>query len=155
MSRGKGSTRGCLKADSLFLVDKTETGDPALDPILKEIAAEPVRRNTQYWIERLAPPRAESIIDLTLDRLVDLKILEHHDGEFWTLPRTAWQAELSSNSSDSNAVQFVRTRISKVIFNNEIPDPRDVIIISLIDTCAVFRFIFQLDDEIEARIRSI
>ena len=88
MSRGKGSTRGCLKADSLFLVDKTETGDPALDPILKEIAAEPVRRNTQYWIERLAP-RAESIIDLTLDRLVGLKILEHHDGEFWTLPRTA------------------------------------------------------------------
>ena len=87
--------------------------------------------------------------------MVDLKILEHHDGEFWTLPRTAWQAELSSNSSDSNAIQFVRTRISKVIFNNEIPDPRDVIIISLIDTCAVFRFIFQLDDEIEARIRSI
>ena len=24
--------------ESLFLVDKTETGDPALDPILKEIA---------------------------------------------------------------------------------------------------------------------
>ena len=70
--------------ESLFLVDESETGNPALDPILKEIAAESGQRNAQYWIERLAP-RAESIIDSTLDRLVDLKILEYHDGEFWTL----------------------------------------------------------------------
>ncbi len=55
--------------DSLFLLDKSSTGNPAMDPILEEIAGEPVRRNAQYWIERLAP-RAESIIDLTLDRLV-------------------------------------------------------------------------------------
>ena len=27
--------------ESLFIVDQTETGDPALDPILKEIAGEP------------------------------------------------------------------------------------------------------------------
>ncbi len=55
--------------ESLFLVDQTETGNPALDPILKEIASEPVQRSAQFWIERLAP-RAESVIDLTLDRLV-------------------------------------------------------------------------------------
>ncbi len=139
---------------SLFLVDRTPTGDPALDPILAEIAAEPVQRNTQYWIERLAH-HAESIIDLTLDRLVDLKILEHHDGDFWTLAPTAWQSELFDSSQDGTAVQFVKTRISKVIFNNEIPDPRDVIIICLINTCDVFRFIFQLDEEMEARIEFI
>ena len=55
--------------ESLFLVDETETGNPVLDPILKEIASEPVQRSAQFWIERLAP-RAESVIDLTLDRLV-------------------------------------------------------------------------------------
>ena len=140
--------------DSLFLLDTTETGDPTLDPILNEIAGEPVRRNTQYWIERLAP-RAESVIDLALDHLVELKILEHHDGEFWTLSRAALQAELSNTSSEGNAAHFVRTRISKVIFNNEIPDPRDAIIIALIDTCDVFRFMFQLDDETEGRIQAI
>ena len=58
--------------ESLFLVDETETGKPVLDPILKEIASEPVQRSAQFWIERLAP-RAESVIDLTLDRLVALK----------------------------------------------------------------------------------
>ena len=140
--------------ESLILLDATATGDPALDPILAEIADEPTQRNAQFWIERLAP-RAESIIDMTLDRLVDLKILQHHDGEFWSLARTAWQTELFAGSEEGTAVEFVKTRISKVIFNNEIPDPRDVIIICLINTCDVLRFIFELDEESEERVEFI
>ena len=140
--------------ESLFLVDKTPTGDPILDPILKQIADEPTQRNARYWIERLAP-QSERIVDLTLDRLVDLKVLEHHDGEFWTLSRTVWQSELPGGSSEDTAAQFVRTRVSRAIFNNEIPDPRDVIIICLINTCDVFRFMFQLDDQSEERIQAV
>ena len=140
--------------ESLFVIDETETGMPTLDPILREIAAEPGRRTTQYWIERLAP-RAESIIDWTLDRLVELKVLEHHDGEFWTLSRETWQSAMFGTPSEETAVQFVRTRIGNAIFNNEIPDPRDVIIVCLINTCDVFRFMFQLDEEAEERIRFI
>ena len=133
--------------DSLVLLDRAETGSPALDPVLKVIADETTQRNAQYWIERLAP-RAESIIDLTLDRLVDLKILQYHDGDFWTLARTTSQTDLFKGTD----VEFVKTRISNAIFNNESPDPRDVIIICLINTCDVFRFMFQLDDEAEERI---
>ena len=140
--------------ESLFLVDQTETGDPALDPILKEIASEPVQHNARYWIERLAP-RADSIIDLTLDRLVELKILEHHDGDFWTLAPTHWHSDLYGDSEEDTAGQFIKTRISKVIFTDEIPDPRDIVIICLVNTCDVFRFIFQLDDEAEERIELI
>ena len=140
--------------DSLFLVDSTETGDPALDPILKEIASEPTQRNTQFWIERLAP-RAEEVIDLTLDRLVALKILEFHDGEFWTLAQTGWQTEVYDHSKDGTAGQFIKTRISRAIFMNEIPDPRDIIVICLVNTCDVFRFIFQLDETSEERIQLI
>ena len=140
--------------EALYLVDQSETGNPAPDPILKEIASEPTRRNAQYWIERLAP-RAESIVDLTLDRLVDLKILEHHSGDFWTLSPTAWRTDLFNSATEGTAVQFVKARISNVIFNNEIPDPRDVIIICLVNTCDVFRFMFQLDDAAEERIQFI
>jgi len=66
---------------SLYLVDSMDTGNPALDPVLEEIVKDTGQRTAQYWIERLAP-RAEEIIDLTLDRLVELNILEHHDGDF-------------------------------------------------------------------------
>ena len=139
---------------SLYVVDAAPTGNAILDPILVEIAAEPVHRDAQYWIERLAP-RAESIVDQTLDRLVDLQILQHHDGDFWTLSPTVWRTDLLNGATEGTAAQFVKARISNVIFNNDIPDPRDVIIICLVDTCDVFRFMFQLDDAAEERIRFI
>ena len=140
--------------ESLHLVDPTETGNPALDPILKAIADEPVRRNAQYWIERLAV-QAESIIDSTLDRLVDLEILKHHDGEFWTLAPTTRYSDLYGHLQDDTADQFIKTRISVYIFTDAIPDPRDIIIICLVNTCDVFRFIFELDGDAEERIRFI
>ena len=140
--------------DSLILLDQTEVGDPVLDPILKTIAEEATQRDAQYWIERLAP-RAESIIELTLDRLVNLNILEHHDGEFWTLSRTVGRADLNFDDEDGTATEFIASRIRRVLFNDVIPYPREVIIIGLLNTCDVLRFIFQLDDEVEARIQAI
>ncbi len=139
--------------ESLILLDGTATGDPALDPVLYKIAAEKTQRNAQYWIERLAP-EAESIIDLTLARLCDLKILQHHDGDFWSLAGSAWRMGVHTGSEVGTAVEFVKTRISRAVFNNEIPDPRDIII-CLIDTCDVLRFIFELDEESEERVEQI
>ena len=140
--------------ESLFVVDPAETGDPALDPILKVIADEPGQHNAQYWIERLAP-RAESVIDLTLDRLVERKILEHHEGDFWTLANTVLHGERAETSEEGTAGQFIKARIGKVIFTDEVPDPRDVVIICLVNTCDVFRYIFELDEESEERIEFI
>ena len=140
--------------NSLFLVDAKETGDPILDPILKEIAEESAQRNAQYWIERLAH-LAEDVIDMTLERLVKMGILEYHEGEFWTLSRSMWQTELYTGSQEGTAVEFVKTRIGKVILASEIPTPRDAIIIALINTCDVLRFIFPLDEEAEERIQFV
>ena len=140
--------------ESLILLDTKATGDPCLDPILAEIASEPGQYNAQYWIERLAP-KAESIVDLTLNRLVELKILQHHEGDFWSLARGAWMSGFHTTSEVGTAVEFVKTRISKALFNNEIPSPRDVVIVCLIDTCDVLRYIFELDEESEQRVEQI
>ncbi len=140
--------------ESLILLDETGTDDPALDVILQEIASEPEQHNVQYWVERLAA-HAEPIIDTTLERLVDHGILRHHAGEFWTLAPNTGQLDQYMTSRDGTVVDFVRTRISGVIFDDEIPDPRDMIIISLVHACAAFRFIFELDEESEARIALI
>ena len=140
--------------ESLFLLDQTATGNPGLDPTLKEIASEPVQHSTQYWIERLAA-NAESIIDLVLDRLVALKLLEIHEGEFYTLARAGAWTELASGLGEVESGQFVKARIGRAIFNDEIPDPRDIVVICLVNACDVFRLIFQLDDEAEERIEFI
>ena len=140
--------------DSLHLLDPTETGDPALDPILKQIADEPDQRNAGYWIERLAG-QSDSIVDLILDRLVELKILEHHDGDFWTLATAKWYEDLRYASQEGTVGQFIKTRVVKALFADEIPDPRDAIVISLVNACDVFRIMFELDEETEERIANI
>ena len=135
--------------ESLLLVDRTETGNPILDPILKQIADEPNQRNAQFWIERLAG-QAETVIDSTLDHLVALGILKHHDGDFWTLAPVQYGSSLEDTPNE-----FIKARISKFIYSSVIPDPRDIIIICLVNTCDVLRFIFDLDDEAEERIKFI
>ena len=140
--------------ESLVIVDHTQTGNPALDSILKKIAAEPVQRSAQFWIERLAI-HSESVIDLALDNLVKLKILEHHHGGFWTLAPMEWRTDMSSSSIEDTAGEFIKLRVMRYIFTDAIPDPRDTITICLVNTCDVFRFIFELDDESEERIESI
>ena len=140
--------------EALYLTDATETGDPALDPILKELAEAPNRQTARYWVERLAP-RAEAVIDLTLDRLVERKVLQHHDGEFWTLARTGWQADAHGNSEEGTASQFIQTRVANVIFDDDIPDPRDIIVLCIVNACDVLRFIFQIDDDAEERIELV
>ncbi|MDE2817062.1 MAG: GPP34 family phosphoprotein, partial [Chloroflexota bacterium] len=140
--------------ESLKVLDRTETGNSVLDPILARIANEPEEQTVQYWVERLVF-RAPAIIDLILERLVEQNVLDYHEGEFWTLARTSWQTEVYARSRGTTAVEFVKTRVNKTIFDNEIPSLRDVIIICLLDTCDVLRFIFQLEDESEERIKLI
>ena len=140
--------------DSLTLLDAAETGDPLLDSVLKEIADEPVQKDAQYWIEQLAG-KAEPIIDRTLDRLVELKVLKHHHGEFWTLARVTRSEELSGSSQAGTTGQLIRTRVDKAVFSDEIPDLRTIILVCLVNTCDVFRFMFELDEQTEKRIELI
>ena len=140
--------------ESLLILDTTGTGNPALDMILKEIVDEPVQHNAQYWIEKLVH-HAEPITDLTLDNLVDLGFLEHHEGDFWTLAPDKLYTTGNNDSDSETVTQFIRTRIGKVIFSDDIPHPRDIIIICLIETCGIFRFIFKLDKKAEERIELI
>ncbi len=140
--------------ESLLLLDSTETGNPGLDLILKEIVDEPVQHNAQYWIEKLIH-HAETVTDLTLDNLLNLGILEHHEGDFWTVAPGKLYADTDGDDEDASIGQFIKTRIGKDIFSDDIPHPRDIIIICLIETCDILPFMFKLDEKAEERIKLI
>ena len=140
--------------ESLILVDSTKTEDPALDPVLEQISFSTQQRDVQFWIERLSP-LAEQIIDRTLNGLADMKILDHHDGDYWTLSRASRRGGMLGGLGDDSAAEFVKNRIMRLLFSEEIPDPRDVILVCLVNTCDIFRFIFPIEEEEEARIAQI
>ena len=117
--------------ESLVLIDSAPTGDGLLDPTLAEIAAsEP--HDTRHWVEHIAQS-ADAIQEQALARLVDHGILERHDERFlWVFRSRRYPAV------DGTAEREVKLRIMDVLFSDEIPDPRDVVIICLADACGIF-----------------
>ena len=117
--------------ESLVLVDATPIGDNLLDPTLADIAAGE-QRDARFWVERTAE-RAYTIREEALTKLVDRGILEREDDRFlWVFRSRRYPA------IDGKAEREVKLRIMAVLFSDEIPDPRDIVIICLADSCGIF-----------------
>ena len=137
---------------SLILLDATETGHPTLDPILREIASEAEPHDARYWVERLAP-RSESVISEVLDGLVRQQLIDRHLGEFYTF--TKRHRRETAPGEEYTAGDYVKARLTKIIFWDAFPSPREVIITGLVNACRVFHVMFQIDEEVEERIQFV
>ena len=120
----------------LVVVDSTPVGDSLLDQTLADIAAgvsAGEERDTGFWVKHAAN-RADAIREEALSRLVTAGILERRDDRFlWVFQSRRYPA------IDGEAEREVKLRIMGVLFSNEIPDPRDVVIICLAEACGIFR----------------
>ena len=136
--------------ENLILVDAAPVGDSLLDPTLAEIAAG-VPGNTRFWLENTAD-RAGAIREEALSRLVALGILERQDDRFLWVFRPRRYPII-----DGKAEREVKLRIMGVLFSDEIPDPRDVMIICLADACGIFRELLSRRelDKASARIEQV
>lgn len=117
--------------DKLVVLDATPLGDSLLDPTLAEIESHE-GGDARFWVQRTAN-RSEEIREEALARLVDSGILERRDERFmWVFQSRRYPA------IDGEAEREVKLRIMEVLFSDEIPDPRDVVIISLAEACGIF-----------------
>ena len=122
--------------DSLILLDSTPVGDALLDPTLAEIAKGEAR-DARFWVERTAN-RAYEVREEALARLVTGGILERRDDRFlWVFRSRRYPAV------QGEVEREVKLRIMGVLFSDDIPDPRDVVIICLADACGIFRGILS------------
>ena len=117
--------------DKLVLIDPTPTGDGILDRTLADIQAGE-ERDAGFWLERTAG-RADDIREEALSRLVAIGILEPRDDRFlWVFRSRRYPV------AQGEVEREVKLRIMGVLFSNEIPDPRDIVIICLADACRIF-----------------
>ena len=116
---------------NLILIDATPVGDDILDPILAEVAASG-GQDTRYWVEQ-ASRHGTEFREKSLQRLVDKGILEQQDDRFlWVFRSRRYP------SIDGSVEREVKLRILNVLFSDEIPDPRDQMIICLAAACGIF-----------------
>ena len=130
--------------ERLYLVDSNPTGDDLLDPTLKDIAASEEKSDAQFWIERNTR-HADEIVAATLDRLVARNILTHQTGGFWGLSRDVSRSGTYPTQANETRGES-KARVLSVILNDEIPDPRDAILVALMHTCGGFKLLLEEED---------
>ena len=119
--------------EQLILVDSTPVGDDLLDPTLARIAQATERHDTRYWIQHTAQ-HADRIRERVLERLVDRGILQRRDERLlWVFQSRRYPVV------DGKADREVKLRIMAVLLSDEIPDPRDIVIVCLAEACGLFR----------------
>ena len=117
----------------LFVTDPTPLEDDLLDPSLARIVESAEEHDTRYWVEQISAQAVE-IRERSLARLVQRGVLQREDDYFLWVFQTRRYPVINNQS-----IQEVKLRIMEVLFSNEIPDVRDIIIISLADVCDIFR----------------
>ena len=127
----------------LTVIDTPTTGDPLLDRILARIAGEEATADTRAWIETLSAEEASTDQAMTirmtaLDRLVERGVLERREEKFLWVFRSRRYPTI-----DGKVEQEAKKRIADVLFSDEIPDPRDVALICLVDSCNILHSIFS------------
>jgi len=130
--------------ETLTVVDPEPTGDDLLDPTLAEVAGDRETRTTQYWVERIAS-RADDISETAFARLVERGILESDAGGFFSLSsRVARSGRYPL--VDGRQGEEIRNRIMRTLFDDELPDPRDIAIIGLVNYCGGFEAMMEPED---------
>ena len=132
--------------ERLILVDPTPVGDSLLDPTLAAIVGGE-QRDALYWVGQTAL-RAAEIRREALSRLVERGILEHDEGRFLWVFRSRRYPIV-----DGRAEREVKLRILGVLLSDEIPDPRDIVIIGLADACGLLPQLLPKGEYDKARAR--
>ena len=117
----------------LVLIDPRPLGDDILDPVLARIAQATETHDARHWVEHIAD-YVEEIREGALAGLVERGILRREEDRFlWVFKSRRYPIV------DGEAEREVKLRIMEVLFGNEIPDPRDIVLICLADACGILR----------------
>lgn len=130
---------------TLKVVSTAATGDDLLDETLKLVQSSPSEQNTPYWLNELAWQR-QDLQERVLRQLVDKGVLKVEDRKIlWVFAVRRYPM------MDGREVKEVRARLRDVVSSDDIPDPRDAVLVGLVNACQLFDQIFT-EDEL-ARLR--
>jgi golgi phosphoprotein 3 len=131
--------------EKLIVVDRTALGDDILDEVLATVvAAETKAAGNQFDISAAlyeAAADAEKYRAKALGRLIERGILREENGRHLWVFRSRRYPVI-----DDTEQQEVRARLRQVFLSDEIPDPRDIVLICLVAACSLLRFVLSADE---------
>lgn len=122
--------------DRLFVLTNTTTCDPILDHALYQINSSPDPRSVGHWL-RLIADEASFFNQAALERLVARGILSIRENRIlWVFKQRRYP------TLDQQERVEVRTRLAALILGDDLPDPRDALLLSLLSSCRLTEVIF-------------
>ncbi|MGG5820975.1 GOLPH3/VPS74 family protein [Falsiroseomonas sp. HW251] len=119
----------------VWVANPAPTGDELQDEVLARIAADAFEHDTRYWIETLGTD-ADGFRDTLLKGLVAKGVLRAESGRFlWVFAERRYPAVSGKEERE------VKARVLGVLFDDEIPDPRDSLLIGLCRAAGLFALI--------------
>jgi hypothetical protein len=133
--------------ERLFVVDPAPTGDAILDDALARLAAPDGALSTGAAIERLTG-NAGKYRQQALAQLVEKGVLREAAGRFLWVFHSRRHPRV-----DDQERREVKARLRQVLLSPEIPEPRDVALICLIDACRLLGLVLTPDEQKSAAAR--
>ena len=124
----------------LILVDPSPTGDDILDDVLKRLGETDGELTAAAGLERISV-NGEKYQEMALKRLIAKGVLREENGRFLWVFRTRRYPVV-----DDSEQREVRARLRQLLLTDEIPDPRDVVLICLIDACGLLGLVLNPDE---------
>jgi golgi phosphoprotein 3 len=126
--------------DRLAVVDPTPTGDDILDDVVARLSAADDALTSAAAIA-LVTLDARKFQERALQRLVAKGVLRQAEGRWLWVFHTRRYPVI-----DDREQREVKTRLRQILLTDEIPDPRDVVLICLIDACGLLGLVLTPDE---------
>lgn len=132
---------------SLSVTNTKPTGDPILDDTLRDLQQKPEPQPASFWLKYFAD-QSKRIQERVLARLIQKGILKQENR------RILWVFEVRRYPlMDNHEVKEVKTRLRELILSDDIPDPREVVLINLGNACRLLDDLFTPAEYEQVRSR--
>lgn len=113
----------------LFVVNSASLNDHLLDWALTKIIDNGQPRTSEYWVHFFAADH-ESIIDTLINRLIERGVLLRNRNRLLRFDgRYSFVPDRTDPDGD------IRMRVARILTSDEIPSPREIMVISLANAC--------------------
>lgn len=138
-------------SEKLFVISTIPTGNQILDNTLAEIDSEKTTLSTSAWITRIGG-KGESLNQLIIKSLVDRGVLMSVEKRLLWVFKTRVYPPTSGIEE-----REVRARVLHLINSDEIPNPRDSLIVGLLQATSLMNHLFTSDllETLQVRINYI
>lgn len=136
--------------EKLTVVDKTPTGDAILDDALAQLCQKPEDAEGMRILEAIdrVALKSQEYSAEALKRLTAAGILRVQSGKFlWVFNTRRYPVV------DDREEREVKARLRQILLTDEIPDPRDVVLICLVAACELMELILTPDELAKAEPR--